>query len=69
MKSRNTFDPIRDFDNAPDLMLYDITTASTISRRSRASLYRDAKAGNLHMVKVGNSTRISAGELRRMIKA
>lgn len=66
---RNTFNPIRDFDSAPDSMLLDIASASAISTRSRSSLYRDAKAGRLHMVKIGNSTRIRVGELRRMIQA
>lgn len=40
-----------------------------IGGRSRASLYRDHKAGRISLVKVGNSTRIRVGELRRLIGA
>lgn len=69
MKKRNTFDPVRDFDNAPESMLLNFAAATTISTRSRSSLYRDAKAGKLQLVKVGNSTRIRVGELRRLIQA
>jgi len=65
----NTFDAVRQFDTAPDAMLLDIPTACTISSRSRASIYRHFKAGDLKPVKVGNSTRIKVGELRRLIGA
>ncbi|MBK7417417.1 MAG: helix-turn-helix domain-containing protein [Dechloromonas sp.] len=40
-----------------------------ISYRSRASIYRHFKSGELNPVKVGNSTRIKVGELRRLIGA
>lgn len=63
------FDTIRDFDAAPDSMLIEIPTACVISRRSRASIYRDVKAGKLPYVKVGHSTRIRVGDLRRYISA
>lgn len=69
MTKRNTFNPIRDFDNAPDSMLLDITTASKISSRSRSSLYRDAKTGRIRMIKVGSSTRIRVSDLRCLIGA
>ena len=69
MKAKPSFDAIRQFDAAPDSMLLDISTAGTIACRARASIYRDFKAGRLTPVKVGNSTRIKVGELRRLIGA
>lgn len=69
MKSKSLSDAVKQFDEAPDSMLVDITTAGTISKRSRASIYRHFKAGELTPVKVGFSTRIRVGELRRLIGA
>ena len=63
------FDVFRNFNDAPDAMLIDIGTAGAIAGRSRASLYRHFKAGELTLVKVGNSTRIRVGDLRRLIGA
>lgn len=68
MKAK-TFDPVSQFDSAPDAMLLDIPTACVISRRSRASIYRHFQSGDLNPVKVGNSTRIKVGELRLLIGA
>lgn len=69
MKQKPSFDAILQFDSAPDSMLVDIPTAMVIINRSRASLYRDFKAGRLTTVKVGNSRRIQVGGIRRMIGA
>lgn len=55
------------FGDLNDECLVDLTTASKILNRSRASLYRDAKAGTLNLLKVGCSTRVSVGGLRRLI--
>lgn len=66
---KSSFDAITQFDAAPDSMLVDIPTAGVIACRARASFYRDFKAGRLTLVKVGNSTRIKVGELRRLIGA
>lgn len=63
------FDVFRQFDEAPDSALVDIPVACAITHRSRASIYRHFKAGDLDMVKVGNSTRIKVGDLRRLIGA
>ncbi len=63
------FDVFRYFDQAPDSALVDIPVACAISHRSRASIYRHFKAGDLNPIKVGNSTRIKVGELRRLIGA
>lgn len=69
MNNSAIFDVFRHFDQAPDSALVDITLACSIARRSRASIYRHFKAGDLIPVKVGNSTRIKVGELRRLIGA
>ena len=61
------FDALQHFDIAPDTMLVDITTACAISSRSRASIYRHIKAGELPLVKIGNSSRIRVGDLRKLI--
>ena len=50
-------------------MLVDIDVACIITSRSRASIYRDFKAGRLTMVKVGYLTRIKVGDLRRLMGA
>lgn len=60
---------VQRFDTAPETSLVDISTASAIACRSRASIYRHFKAGDLTPVKVGNSTRIRVSELRRLIGA
>jgi hypothetical protein len=60
---------VQQFDTYSDSVLIDISEASTIARRSRASIYRHFKAGELELVKVGNSTRIRVGGLRRLIGA
>jgi len=58
---------VQQFDTAPATAVLDISAACIISGRSRASIYRHFKAGELTPVKVGNSTRIRVGELRRLI--
>ena len=55
------------FDQAPDSALLSLNDAGVIAERSRASFYRDNKAGRLPFVKVGGSTRIRVGDLRRLI--
>lgn len=60
---------VQQFDTSADSALLDINTAGVIACRSRASIYRHFKAGELTMIKVGNSTRIRVGELRRLIGA
>ncbi len=57
------------FDTLSPSVLVTLADASVVSGRSRASLYRHFKAGELTLVKVGNSTRIRVGELRRLIGA
>jgi hypothetical protein len=53
----------------PDQAVVDLNNARAISGRSRASLYRHFRAGDLTLIKVGNSTRVRVGELRRLIGA
>lgn len=57
------------FDSLSPSILLSIAEASAVSRRSRASIYRHFKAGELTLVKVGNSTRVRVSELRRLIRA
>ena len=65
--NQKSFDAISQFDKLPDSMLLDLNEASIIAKRGRASFYRDFKAGRLSAIKVGSSTRIRVGELRRFI--
>jgi len=60
---------VAQFDRMPDQAVVDLNNASAISGRSRASLYRHFWSGELTLVKVGNSTRVRVGELRRLIGA
>ena len=55
------------FDAAPSSALVDINTAILVSGRSRMSIYRHFKNGELTPVKIGFSTRIQVGQLRRLI--
>jgi hypothetical protein len=69
MNKQAIFDVFRHFDTAPDSMLVGITVACAVTSRSRASIYRHFSAGDLTPIKVGSSTRIKVGELRRLIGA
>lgn len=61
--------PVQQFELLPNSALVSLGDAGTIAGRSRASLYRHFKAGELTLIKVGNSTRVRVGELRRLIGA
>ncbi|WP_299970199.1 helix-turn-helix domain-containing protein [uncultured Roseobacter sp.] len=52
---------------APRLMT--VPQAVAYSQESRATLYKEWKAGNLKFVKMGGSTRIEFDELNRYIDA
>lgn len=67
MKRQTTPAAVQQFDSAPDSALVSISDAGIIAGRSRASVYRHFKNGSLTLVKVGNSSRIRVGELRRLI--
>lgn len=69
MNKPTTFDVFRHFDQAPDSALVDISIACVVAHRSRASIYRHFKKGDLSPIKVGSSTRIKVGDLRRLIGA
>ena len=60
---------VQQFDTSPNSALLTIAAAGAIAGRSRASIYRHFKAGELTMVKVGCSTRVRVGDLRRLIGA
>lgn len=70
MKSQNNPTAVQQFDTASDSALLTLIDAGIIAGgRSRASFYRHFKAGELTPVKIGSSTRIRVGELRRLIGA
>ncbi len=58
---------VSQFDKFPASALVSLSTGGTLLDRSRASLYRDIKAGRLTLVKVGCSSRIKVGELRNLM--
>lgn len=69
MKSKAASQAVQQFDTYPDSALLTIPDASTIAGRSRASIYRHFKKGELTLIKVGDSSRIRVGQLRRLIGA
>ena len=58
---------VEQFDASPETALVSLTDGGAIASRSRASLYRDNKAGRLPFVKVCGSTRIRVSDLRKLI--
>lgn len=56
---------VLNFDRYPDTAFVSIKDVVAIAGRSRASIYRDHDAGLLPFVKLGASTRIKVGDLRR----
>ncbi len=69
MKPSTTHNKFTEFGNAPEIAVVDISTACAIAHRSRSSIYRHIKAGELTLIKVGHSTRLRVGEIRRLIGA
>lgn len=55
------------FDSMPATACLTINEGVQISHRSRASLYRDHDAGLLPFSKIGKSTRIKVGDLRKYL--
>jgi hypothetical protein len=55
------------FDSMPATACVTINEGVQISHRSRASLYRDHDAGLLPFAKLGKSTRIRVGDLRKYL--
>ena len=55
------------FDKMPDTACVTVNEVVQISHRSRASLYRDHDAGLLPFMKLGKSTRIRVGDLRKYL--
>lgn len=58
---------VQQFDTLPDSILVSLAEAGAVSGRSRASLYRHFKDGELTPIKIGHSTRVRVGELRKLI--
>jgi len=56
--TRPRFDHLSSFDGLPDTALVDVHTITALAKRSRASLWRDVKAGRLPQpVAIGPKTR------------
>ena len=60
-------DTVRYFDSLPDTALVDINAGEILTGRSRASIYRHFQSGDLTLIKIGNSSRLRVGELRRLM--
>ena len=58
---------IQNFDELPDTALASLNDAAILAGRSRSTLYRDSKSGLIEFIKVGSSTKIRIGQLRRYI--
>jgi len=56
---------VKNFDDLPNSALIRIKHAVILSARCRQTLYREVVRGKLATVRLGGSTRIRAGELRR----
>ncbi|MFA7271033.1 MAG: hypothetical protein WC073_16985 [Sterolibacterium sp.] len=68
-KNNETPPAVQQFDDLPDTALISITNAGIVAGRSRCSIYRHVKAGELTIVRVGSSSRLVVGQLRRLIGA
>lgn len=60
---------VQHFHTLSPAVLVTIPEAMDVAKRSRSSLYRHVKAGELTLVKVGRSSRVRVGELRQLIGA
>lgn len=67
MALKSTPPSVQQFDSLPDSALVNLAAGSAITGRSRASLYRHIKSGDLSLIKVGHSTKLRVIELRRLI--
>lgn len=65
--SASALKAVQAFDSLPDSALIDIATGTLLTGRSRSSFYRDFDSGLLTLIKIGRSTRIKVGELRRIM--
>ncbi len=58
---------VSQFDSFPSSALVSIRTYCAVVDRSHASAYRDIKAGRLTIIKIGNSSRLNVGQIRKLI--
>jgi len=58
---------VQHFDVLPENALVGANEYRMLSGRSMASFYRDLRSGALKMVKVGHSTKVRVGDLRRLL--
>lgn len=68
-KANEIPEPVRHFDDLPDSALVTIRTTEIMLGRSRASIYRDFQSGHLTLRKVGDSSRVTVGEIRKRAAA
>ena len=54
-------------DGLPESATTSLKVCAIVSTRSRATLFRDNKAGKLPFVKVGNATKVRIGDLRKYL--
>lgn len=57
---------LQQFKNLPDEAGVSLPVTGYLINRSRASIYRDVKAGRLEAVKIGGSKRIKVGSIRKL---
>ncbi|MCQ1550784.1 MAG: helix-turn-helix domain-containing protein [Candidatus Accumulibacter phosphatis] len=67
MRQQGVTQAVQQFHLLAPSVLITLAEAGVISGRSRASIYRHFKDGSLTPIKIGHSTRIRVGELRRLI--
>jgi hypothetical protein len=66
-KSESLSQAVINFDLLPDSANVGIKDASIVAGRAKPTLYRDAAKGLIQFIKIGHSTRIRVGELRRYL--
>jgi len=66
-KSGSLSQAVINFDLLPDSANVGIKDASIVAGRAKPTLYRDAAKGLIQFIKIGHSTRIRVGELRRYL--
>ena len=69
VKEVNIPEALKNFDVLPDDALVGLRVGGAVIDRSVASIYRDAKAGTLTIIKIGHSSKLRVGDLRRLIGA
>lgn len=66
-ESKSLSQTVKNFDQLPDGANVGLNDASILTGRAKPTLYRDAAKGLIKFIKVGHSTRIRVGDLRRYL--